>query len=162
MAVLLFLTFAAWSMGSAVGSTPDEGYVLTSIWCANTPALKGLDDPARDAPTTATGRPIFSKGETCRRDLDRPETVWVPWRVAESHSCYWELGTISAKCQKSLTDELVSTDQVNQNFALLYPSRYMKVLNQFIEDDVQRSALKMRLFNSLLASVLIVFALSLN
>jgi hypothetical protein len=47
MAVLLFLTFAAWSMGSAVGSSPDEGYVLTSIWCANTPALKGLDDPAR-------------------------------------------------------------------------------------------------------------------
>jgi hypothetical protein len=162
MAVLLFLTFAAWSMGSAVGSSPDEGYVLTSIWCANTPALKGLDDPARNAPTTATGRPIFSKGERCRHDLDRPGTVWVPWRVAESHSCYWELGTISAKCQKSLTDELVSTDQVNQNFGSLYPSRYMKVTNQFIEDDVQKSALKMRLFNSLLASVLIVFALSLN
>ena len=30
---LLFLTFASWSLGSAVGSTPDEDYVLTSIWC---------------------------------------------------------------------------------------------------------------------------------
>jgi hypothetical protein len=170
MAVLLFLTFAAWSMGSAVGSSPDEGYVLTSIWCANTPQLKE-DDKRWKAPTQwpseladeiAPGRPIFSKGETCRHDLDRSLTVWVPWRVAESHSCYWELGTISAKCQKSLTDELVSTDQVNQNFGSLYPSRYMKVMNQFIEDDVQQSALKIRLFNSLLASVLIVFALSLN
>ena len=162
MAVLLFLTFAAWSMGSAVGSTPDEGYVLTSIWCANTPLLKGVDDPVRNAPTTATGRPIFAKGETCRRDLDRPGTVWVPWRVAESHSCYWERGTISAKCQKSLTDELVSTEQVIVDSNPLYPSGYMKVMNQFIEDDVQKSALKMRLFNSLLASALIIFALSLN
>ncbi|MFN9955938.1 MAG: hypothetical protein ACK55I_22805, partial [bacterium] len=72
-------------MGSAVGSSPDEDYVLTSIWCANTPQLKGIDDPARNAPTTATGRPIFAKGETCRRDLARPGTVWVPSKVAESN-----------------------------------------------------------------------------
>ncbi len=48
MAVLLFLTFAAWSMGSAVGSTPDEGYVLTSIWCGETGATPDCrKDPDR-------------------------------------------------------------------------------------------------------------------
>ena len=41
LAVLLFLTLAAWSMSSAVGGTPDENYVLTSIWCGDVP---GVDD----------------------------------------------------------------------------------------------------------------------
>ncbi len=50
MAVLLFLTFAAWSMGSAVGSTPDEGYVLTSIWCGETGATPYCRvDPSRNS-----------------------------------------------------------------------------------------------------------------
>jgi len=158
MAVLLFLTFAAWAMSSAVGSTPDEGYVLTSIWCANTPELKGLDDPARDAPTTATGRPIFSKGETCRRDLDRPETVWIPWRVAESN-CSLGSDTVGASCQKTLTDDVISTDRVNDN---LYPDTYLKVMHSLVGQDVYKSTIYMRLLNSLIAAVLIIFTLSLN
>ena len=159
MAVLLFLTFAAWSMGSAVGGTPDEGYVLTSIWCANTPELKGSDDPARDAPTTATGRPIFSKGETCRRDLDRPGTVWVSTRVAEPGMCYLSNGIFSAACQKQPEMQLVSTDLLNSN---LYPGTYLKFMNFLVEDDVQRGVVKMRLLNSLIAAVVIVFALITN
>ena len=159
MAVLLFLTFAAWSMGSAVGSTPDEGYVLTSIWCANTPLLKGVDDPVRNAPTTATGRPIFAKGETCRRDLDRPGTVWVSTRVAEPGMCYTSSGIFSAACQKEPEMQLVSTDLLNSN---LYPDIYLKFMNFLVEDDVQRGVVKIRLLNSLIAAVLVVFALIIN
>jgi len=162
MAVLLFLTFAAWSMGSAVGSSPDEGYLLTSIWCADTPLLKGLDDPARSAPITEKGRPIFAKGENCRRDLDRSNTVWVPWRVAESHFCILSNESSGASCQKSLTNQLISTDQVIENLNPLYPSSYLKFMSRFIENDVQQSVLNMRLFNSFLASALIVCALSLS
>jgi len=158
MAVLLFLTFAAWSMGSAVGSSPDEDFVLTSIWCANTPSLQGLDDPARNAPITETGRPIFSKNETCRRDLDRPNTVWVPWRVAESN-CSLGSDTVGASCQKTLTNDVISTDLVN---AGLYPENYLKVMHSLVGQDVYRSTMYMRLLNSLIAAVLIIFTLSLN
>ena len=158
MAVLLFLTFAAWSMGSAVGSSPDEGYVLTSIWCANTPLLKGVDDPVRNAPTTATGRPIFAKGETCRRDLDRSRTVWVPWKVAESN-CSLGSDTIGASCQKTLDDDVISTGLVDLG---LYPESYLKVMHSLVGQDVYKSTIYMRLLNSLIAAVLIVFTLSLN
>ena len=158
MAVLLFLTFAAWSMGSAVGSSPDEDFVLTSIWCANTPPLKGMDDPVRNATTTATGRPIFAKGETCRRDLDRPGTVWVPWKVAESN-CSPGPDTVGASCQKTLTDDVVSTDRVNDN---LYPNTYLKAMHSLVGQDVYKSTIYMRLINSLIAAVLIIFTLSLS
>ena len=160
MAVLLFLTFAAWSMSSAVGSSPDEAYVLTSIWCANTPALKGLDDPARNAPITATGRPIFSKGETCRRDLNRSDTVWVPWRVGESN-CTLGSDTVGASCLKTLTDDVVSTNLVNSNSAL-YPESYLKAMYFLVGQDVFKSTIYMRLLNSLIAAVLIIFTLSLK
>ena len=158
MAVLLFLTFAAWSMGSAVGSSPDEDFVLTSIWCANTPPLKGVDDPARNAPTTATGRPIFAKGETCRRDLDRSRTVWVPWKVAESN-CTLGSDTIGASCQKTLADDVISTDLVNSG---LYPESYLKAMHSLVGQDVYKSTIYMRLLNSLIAAVFLVFTLSLN
>ncbi len=158
LAILLFLTFAAWSMGSAVGSSPDEGFVLTSIWCVNTPQFKGMDDPARNAPTTATGRPIFAKGETCRRDLARPGTVWVPWKVAESN-CSLGSDIIGAACQKTLTDDVISTDLVNSG---LYPESYLKVMHSLVGQDVYKSTIYMRLLNSLIAAVLIVFTLSLN
>jgi len=158
MALLLFMTLAAWSMGSAVGSSPDEDYVLTSIWCANTPQLGGIDDPARNAPTTATGRPIFAKGETCRRDLARYNTVWVPWKVAESN-CSLGSETVGASCQKTLTDQIISTDKVNVG---LYPNTYLKAMHSLVGQDVYKSTIYMRLLNSLISAVLIVFTLSLN
>jgi hypothetical protein len=158
MALLLFMTLAAWSMGSAVGSSPDEDYVLTSIWCANTPKLKGIDDPARNAPTTATGRPIFAKGETCRRDLARPGTVWVPSKVAESN-CSLGSDTVGASCQKTLTDDIISTNRVNSD---LYPNTYLNALHSLVSQDVYKSTIYMRLLNSLISAVLIVFTLSLN
>ena len=158
MAVLLFLTFAAWSMGSAVGSSPDEGYVLTSIWCADMPLRKGLGDLPQPAPPTETSPPVFSKGETCRLNPVKPGSVWLPSRVVEAN-CSRNSEFVSAECQKTLTDDLVSTDQVNSG---LYPEPYLTVMHFTVGRDIFKSVIYMRLLNSLIASVLIIFALSLN
>jgi len=69
MALLLFMTQAAWSMGSAVGGSPDEDYVLTSIWCGT------------------EGNPPH-----CRKDPDRPNQMIVPAMVGEPSKCYLSQG----------------------------------------------------------------------
>jgi hypothetical protein len=137
MAVLLFLTFAAWSMGSAVGSTPDEGYVLTSIWCGETGATP-----------------------YCRVDPSRNSAVILPIMAAEPQLCYVGQGQdYSAACQEAIYNQEISTDQLNRG---LYPETYMNVARKFVSSDIEGSVVRIRLFNSFIACVMILFALSIN
>ena len=137
MAVLLFLTFAAWSMGSAVGSTPDEGYVLTSIWCGETGATPD-----------------------CRKDPDRYWGMILPIMATEPQLCYVQLGQDdSAACQEAIYNQEISTDQLNRG---LYPETYMNIARKFVSSDIEGSVVRIRLFNSFIACVMILFALSIN
>ena len=137
MAVLLFLTFAAWSMGSAVGSSPDEGYVLTSIWCGETGATPD-----------------------CRKDPDRYWGMILPIMAAEPHLCYVQLGQdYSAACQEAIYNQEISTDELNRG---LYPETYMNVARKFVSSDIEGSVVRIRLFNSFVACVMILFSLSIN
>ena len=137
MAVLLFLTFAAWSMGSAVGSSPDEGYVLTSIWCGT------------------EGNPPY-----CRKDPDRANAMILPIMAAEPQLCYVGQGQdYSAACQEAIYNQEISTDQLNYG---LYPETYMNIARKFVGSDVEASVVRIRLFNSFIACVLILFVLSIN
>jgi hypothetical protein len=130
MALLLFMTLAAWSMGSAVGSSPDEDYVLTSIWC-------GTD-----------GNPPY-----CRKDPDRYWGMILPIMAAEPSLCFRQLGQdASAKCQESIYEQEISTDLLNRG---LNPDRYFDAQRSFVGADVESSVAKMRLFNSSLAAALI-------
>jgi hypothetical protein len=138
MAVLLFLTFAAWSMGSAVGSTPDEGYVLTSIWCGETGA-----------------RPY------CQVDQNRDSAMILQVMAAEPHLCYVRQGKeSSASCQTEIYGQEISTQLYDS--ANLYPNAYFNIVRNWISSDVEESVVKMRLFNSFIACVMILFALSIN
>ena len=137
MAVLLFLTFAAWSMGSAVGSTPDEGYVLTSIWCGT------------------EGNPPY-----CRKDPDRANAMILPIMATEPQLCYLGQGQdYSAACQEAIYNQEISTDQLNRG---LYPETYLNVARKFVSSDIEESVVRIRLFNSFIACVMILFALSIN
>jgi hypothetical protein len=134
MALLLFMTLAAWSMGSAVGSSPDEDYVLTSIWCGT------------------EGNPPY-----CHKDPDRLDAMILPIMAAEPSLCFRQLGQdSSAKCQESIQDQKISTDFYNS--ADLYPAEYLSSARIFVGVDVEASVAKMRLFNSFLAAVLIISA----
>ena len=138
MALLLFMTLAAWSMGSAVGGSPDEDYVLTSIWCGT------------------EGNPPY-----CRKDPDRASAMILPIMVAEPQLCYLPgNGTESAHCQKYLFNQEISTD--NYNSQERYPSGYFDFARQFVGSDIEKSVLAIRFFNSLLASIIIVFGASLS
>ena len=134
MALLLFMTLAAWSMGSAVGGSPDEDYVLTSIWCGT------------------EGNPPY-----CRKDPDRANAMILPIMAAEPSLCFRQLGQdYSAKCQEDIYGQEISTDFYNS--ANLYPDTYFRVIRSFVGADVEPSVVKMRLFNSFLAAILIVTA----
>ena len=136
MALLLFITFAAWSMSSAVGGSPDEDFVLTSIWCGS------------------EGNPPY-----CRKDVDRPSAMILPIMAAEPSLCLQQLGAdYSAKCQESIYNQEISTDLFNDD---LYPTRYFEVQRNLVSNDVEVSVLKMRFLNSLIAAVLVVVATSL-
>ena len=118
-------------MGSAVGSSPDEDYVLTSIWCGT------------------EGNPPH-----CRKDPDRANAMILPIMAAEPSLCFRQLGQdYSAKCQESIYNQEISTDFYNQGY---YPNTYFKIAQLFVDFDVESSVVKMRLLNSFLAAVLII------
>jgi uncharacterized membrane protein len=137
MALLLFMTLAAWSMGSAVGSSPDEDYVLTSIWCGT------------------EGNPPY-----CRKDSDRPDFMILPTLIAEGSSCYLSQGQASsAACQKPLVELQNTPSSYSASYEYnrgTYPHRYFDVARNLVSPFVEPSVVKIRLLNSLFAAVLIV------
>ncbi len=141
MALLLFLTLAAWAAGSAVGSSADEDYVLTSIWC-------GSQFNHRE------GNPPH-----CRKDPDRYWGMILPSMVAKPQLCYTQGQNYSAACQVAIYGQEISTDVLNRG---LYPSRYLDTLRNFVSPFVEASVVKMRLFNSFLGASLILLAVSLD
>ena len=142
MALLLFITLAAWSMGSAVGSSPDEDYVLTSIWCGSRLNHREGNPPH------------------CRPDPDRYWGMILPILAGEPSLCFQRLGEdYSAACQEEIYNQEISTDLLNRG---LYPSRYFDTLRNFVGADVEASVVKMRLFNSFLGASLVLLAVSLD
>ena len=121
-------------MGSAVGSSPDEDHVLTSIWCGT------------------EGNPPH-----CRKDPDRANAMILPIMAAEPSLCFRLKAADSAKCQESIYNQEISTKRLNHG---LYPSQYFDLLRNFVSNDIELSVVKMRLFNSFLAAVLVVSAVS--
>ena len=138
MALLLFMTLAAWSMGSAVGGSPDEDYVLTSIWCGT------------------EGNPPH-----CRKDPTNDKEMIVPELVGMPSLCYFMAGpSKSARCQieSYSNDQLMPTEAYNKG---LYPFEYFNIVRNFVEYDVAWSVIKIRLFNSAIAAFLIIAVASL-
>jgi hypothetical protein len=130
LAILLFLVNGAWALSSAVGGSPDEDYVLTSIWC-------GTD-----------GRP-----PQCLKDPGRSSAMILPIMVAEPSLCLRQLGQdSSAKCQEAIYNQTISTDTFNTGY---YSNFYFNFGSLFVSADIESSVVKLRLLNSLLAAVLL-------
>jgi hypothetical protein len=131
MALFLFMTLAAWSMGSAVGGSPDEDWVLTNIWCSNN-----------------------GNSPECKREINTTDAFALPKLVAEPHFCYVSQGqNQSAACQEMSTNQII----VKSNFTL-QPSKYFDVAGTFVSPFVESSVVKLRFFNSFLGSLLVVSA----
>lgn len=120
----------AWAFASPVGSSADEAYHLTSIWCA-----WGDSDTCTLTPTAGV--------------------VLVPDRIANA-SCMAQLGNESAACVYSLTQEQAQSVTVNVGN---YPPVYYAIMRTLVGPDISKSVLLMRFLNVAIAAGLLALAL---
>jgi hypothetical protein len=145
--LLLFVAMFSWSISSAIGSSPDEGFILTSIWCDASAKLT-------DSDVTVIDR------TNCREDRLRSGRVVVPALIAEPHLCYIREtpspNLESAECQTKLTAVEVSTDEFMidaEASPSIYPNQYFNVMRNLAGSDIAKSVLFMRMTNCVIATL---------
>lgn len=137
---LAFLvTVVGWALTSPVGSSPDDDYHLSSIWCA-----QGI------------------RAGVCEEVPGDPMARAVPVAVVQAADCYRFEAAVTADCAATLPgpEVLVATDRVNASQGL-YPGGFYSVMSFLVGDDVERSVAAMRLLNALLATALLAAVLRL-
>lgn len=132
------LAGTGWALSSPVGSSPDDDYHLTSIWCAGS-----YEQPScQRVGTSAKGGPV----------------VRVP-ALLTAAACYAGNAEVSGECQ----EEVIARGEVNTHRVNTtdYPGGFYRVMHMFAGDDIPASVISMRLFNVLLAvGLLAALALS--
>lgn len=133
--IALLLTFTGWAVTSPVGSSPDDDYHLSSIWCAG-----------------------GERAGVCERSPSDSDVRLVPENVGFAHECFAYDAAVTAACAGDLTRSLVPTDRVN-DVQGLYPSGFYRVMGLFVGPDEERSVLVMRVLNALIVIALLAVAL---
>ena len=123
IAVLGFVALAAWGLSSPAGSSPDDDYHLTSIWCA-----QGERAGLCENVTTSS--------------------VEVPNNVVHA-PCFAYHKDVTGACQATLGTEMVSIGRANI-LEHSYPPGFYRVMSLFTSHDVAASVMLMRLFNAAL------------
>lgn len=126
-----FVALAGWSFASPPGSSPDDGYHLSSIWCA-----QGID---QDHCRTVEG------DDTMRA---------VPYLVAAG-TCFATDFTISGACQNGLRSPVPEVVTKAGNWGAAYPPYFYSFMSLFVSTRVPSAVLVMRLVGSVLAIALI-------
>ena len=125
--VLIFLALLSWAVSSPVGSSPDDGFHLASIWCA------GSNEASKCEPGSI---------ENSRQ---------VPMGVSTAQNCYAFFPEVSAACQIDLggseANALIETEALNS--AGFYPPVYYRVMSTFAGSDITKSVLLIRFLNCL-------------
>jgi len=124
--VLAFVALVSWAFASPVGASPDDDYHLVSIWCAD------------------GGSEYCEKGSTAELRV-----------VAEGFReviCFAQDPEQSAGCQEGVWSDWASSTYETKrgNFYGEYPPVYYGVQRVLAGDDVQFSALVMRIVNAAL------------
>jgi hypothetical protein len=129
VAVLLLVALASWAFASPVGSTPDDDYHLSSIWCG-----------AGERAGVCTAAP--AEGERV-----------VPRDVAETSICYAFEPTESAECQGpdfGADPADVTTTPRSNDYDHLYPPVFYFVMSLFVGPNEEISVVGMRILNAVL------------
>jgi hypothetical protein len=127
--VAMLAALGTWAVASPLGSTPDEDFHLTSIWCSHG-TKPGLCEPG-----------------------DTPQTRRVSTELLDA-TCYFGNARLTAACQTGPTGELVESDR--GNFDHTYPPAFYYVMGAFAGENVTVSVLVMRLVNALIYLLLMV------
>lgn len=133
MLTALLATCFAWAFSSPLGSSPDDDYHQSSIWCP---------PPIEDS--------------NCRLHLDGEGNVigaYVPELVRHA-PCYAFHPDSSAACVEDLRSDVLvpSTGRIDRGG---YPGPYYRFMHIFVGEDVTRSVLAARFFNASVAVILI-------
>ncbi|HRN29341.1 MAG TPA: DUF2142 domain-containing protein, partial [Terrimesophilobacter sp.] len=122
--VLAFIALSAWAFASPIGAGPDDDYHLVSTWCAN-----GGSEYCASGSETAT-----HELPTAFREL----------------TCYVQVEERSAACQESVWPDVTPDvyETKRGNFAGEYPPLYYSAMRVFAGEDIQSSAIVMRLLNA--------------
>jgi hypothetical protein len=136
--IAAFVSLVCWSISSPAGSSPDELFHLSSIWCGH-----GIDE------------------DTCQAGPTEDLRI-VPHHVATG-ACFTQNNTVSGACRPDDTDDPMVPDAqmglgnwVNHG----YPRVYYFVMSFFVMGSFDTSTMLIRVGNSFFA-VLIVAALTL-
>lgn len=118
--LMAFAGLMSWALVSPVGSSPDDDFHLTSIWCA-----QGERDYLCESITS--------------------ESVSVPDSVVNA-PCFAYNRDITASCQADLSSELVQTERAN-TVEHSYPPGFYWVMSWLVSYDVGLSVSLMRAMN---------------
>ncbi|MDF1605227.1 DUF2142 domain-containing protein [Nocardioides sp. YIM 152315] len=132
VAVGVVLCGGAWALSSPVGSSPDDSYHMTSIWCVG---------------ASETSRPCTELGTDPEGNL----RVKAPALVAGGQ-CYAFDPTASAACQEPLVGKRGETSAVDTGD---YPGGYYSFMHLFVGKSVVKSVLMMRMANVIIAALLL-------
>lgn len=133
---LALLTFAAWSVASAPGASPDDDFHLASIWCG-LGEREGLCEP----------------GTT-------PEARLIPAAVRDA-TCYVHQPNDSAACS-IVSQPTEMLEVVRWNWNGIYPPVYYAVTGIFASHNVELSVIAIRAVNVVifLAVIALLFSIA--
>ena len=124
---------AMWALSSPPGSSPDDPYHQTTIWCVDATSSPGACRVVGESETT--GGPV----------VEVPALVGNP-------SCYAVKPAESGACQVPLKGQTVATETLDNG---TYPGGFYRVMHLLVRDSIPESVLLMRVVNVALAALLL-------
>ena len=133
--VAAILCGAMWALSSPLGSSPDDNYHQTTIWCVGATSSTSPDTCRVTGTSPATGG----------RVVEVPALVGTP-------NCFAFNPLESGACQRPLQGDTVSTETIDNG---TYPGGFYRVMHLLVRDSIPESVLAMRVLNVSLAAVLL-------
>lgn len=133
-AVSFFISLSIWAFASPPGSAPDDDFHLPAIWCSHG-KVDGICDPEFE-------------GDGYGKTLSP---------LSPSAICFAFKSETSAACQASQVDwnsKELRGSRTNETGR--FPNGFYWTMNLLIGENTLNSALLMRIFNSLLAILLLI------
>lgn len=120
----LLASLMTWAVSSSLGSSADEDFHLSSIWCGT-----GLREALCEPGSTDSHRRV-------------------PRQLVDAQACFNSVPNQAASCPVAPTAVLANTDR--GNFDGIYPPVFYFVMGLFAGEDISASVVGMRVFNATL------------
>lgn len=128
---------AMWALSSPAGSSPDDNYHQTTIWC--------VDAPSSTSTSTDTCRVVGESETTGGPVVEVPALVGNP-------NCFAFVPAESGACQRPLAGQRVTTEAIDNG---TYPGGFYRVMHLLVRDSIPESIIAMRIANVTLAALLL-------